>query len=76
MATLSSTGRFAAGEACADNDILYGPYATIAAAHAALLNAEQNVNGRTVGIQTGNTIEEYWYQGGTSQVNLVKKQVI
>lgn len=74
MATLSSTGRFAAGEACADNDILYGPYATVAAAHAALLNAEQNVIGRTVGIQTGNTIEEYWYQGGTEQANLVKKQ--
>jgi len=75
MATLSSTGRFAAGEACADNDILYGPYATIAAAHAALLNAEQNVVGRTVGIQTGNTIEEYWYQGGTTEQHLVKKQV-
>jgi lysophospholipase L1-like esterase len=74
MATLSSTGRFAAGETCADNDILYGPYATTAAAHAALLNAEQNVVGRTVGIQTGNTIEEFWYQGGTEQTNLVKKQ--
>lgn len=74
MATLSSTGRFAAGEACADNDILYGPYATTAAAHAALLEAEQNVVGRTVGIQTGNTIEEHWYQGGTTEQHLVKKQ--
>ena len=73
--TLTSTGRFAAGVACADNDVLYGPYADIATAHNELLNAEQNVVGRTVGIQSNNTIEEYWYQGGTDSDHLVKKQV-
>ena len=77
MATLSSTGRFASGEACADNDILYGPYATKSAAHAALLAAEQNVIGRTVGIEdpTTHTVEEYWYLGVTTEQYLVKKQV-
>ena len=30
----------------------------------------------TVGIQTSNTIEEYWYQGGTTEQHLVKKQTV
>lgn len=53
----------------------YGPYASIAAAHAALTDDGLNVIGMTVGI-TGadNTIVEYWYQGGTAQTNLVEKQ--
>lgn len=52
----------------------YGPYISVSAAHVALSEDQLNVIGMTVGIQTGNTIEEYWYQGGTEQANLVKKQ--
>ena len=52
----------------------YGPYISVSAAHAALSEDQLNVIGMTVGIQTGNTIEEYWYQGGTTEQDLVKKQ--
>lgn len=53
----------------------YGPYATLAEAHAYLKQRRLNVIGMTVGIQpTGsNTITEYWYQGGTGENNLVEK---
>jgi len=76
MATLASTGRFAAGERCAHIDLLYGPYASVEEAHAALYDTEQNVIGRTVGIldSTTGTVTEYWYQGGTTQQHLVPKQ--
>ena len=54
----------------------YGPYASILEAHEALSEDQLNVIGMTVGIEDSitHTIEEYWYQGGTEQENLVKKQ--
>lgn len=53
----------------------YGPYSTIAAAHEALSSKGLNKIGKTVGIVSGeNAVMEYWYQGGTEQVNLVSKQ--
>ena len=55
-------------------DHRYGPYASVAAAHAALAEDELCTVGLTVGIIDGNNIVEYWYQGGTAQANLVPKQ--
>ena len=55
----------------------YGPFASLAAAHAALAGDQLNIIGMTVGIQVdANHIEEYWYQGGTTQAHLVKKQMV
>ncbi len=53
----------------------YGPYVSVNAAHAALLAKRLNIVGMTVGIKPdgSNTIEEYWYEGGTLEANLVKK---
>lgn len=57
-----------------DNDV-YGPYASISAAHSALSAKGMNIVGTTVGIiGANNTVTEYWYQGGTSESNLVKKK--
>jgi hypothetical protein len=53
----------------------YGPYSSVAAAHTALSEDGLNVVGMTVGIKTGDTITEYWYQGGTTQSYLVQKHV-
>lgn len=55
-------------------DLRYGPYASVHAAHAALADDEVNTPGLTVGIVSGNTIVEYWYQGGSEEVHLVPKQ--
>ena len=56
-----------------DNDV-YGPYASVSAAHAALQAKGLNTVGTTVGISgSNNTVVEYWYQGGTEQANLVEK---
>jgi hypothetical protein len=51
----------------------YGPYNNLSEAHAALSLSELNVIGMTVGIQSGNELVEYWYQGGTELENLVPK---
>lgn len=57
------------------NNDLYGPYASVAAAHSALSAKNLNVIGQTVGINAeNNTVVEYWYQGGTAQANLVEKE--
>jgi hypothetical protein len=54
---------------------VFGPYANVAAAHAALSAKGLNTIGRTVGITApSNMVVEYWYQGGTEQNNLVLKQ--
>lgn len=55
-------------------DHRYGPYASVAAAHADLSADEQEAVGLTVGIVDGDTITEYWYQGGTTLQHLVPKQ--
>ena len=55
----------------------YGPYASIAAAHAALSDDNMNIIGMTFGIRIdANTIDEYWYQGGTTEQHIVKKQLV
>lgn len=61
-------------EGMASIDSRYGPYASVAAAHAALNADGVCAIGLTVGIISGNNITEYWYQGGTAQTNLVEKQ--
>ena len=56
-----------------DNNV-YGPYTSVTAAHTALSAAGLNTIATTVGIiDDNNEVKEYWYQGGTEQVNLVKK---
>ena len=55
-------------------DLRYGPYESVHAAHLALSGDEVVAVGLTVGIIDGNSIVEYWYQGGTSESNLVQKQ--
>lgn len=53
-------------------DYLSGPYATVAAALAAIPAALRYV-GMTVTIITGNTPAEYWFSGGTGDANLIPK---
>jgi hypothetical protein len=52
-------------------DAKYGPYASVAAANAAISSANR-FTGLTVGIGT-TTIAEYWYNGGIADGNLVVK---
>lgn len=54
----------------------YGPYKSIQEAYNAIeveFGAEGIPIGLTVGIKEGNSIKEYWFNGGTSQSNLVEK---
>lgn len=54
----------------------YGPYSSVAEAYNTLVEEFTSTGipvGLTVGIQNGNNIEEYWFNGGTSQANLVPK---
>lgn len=53
-------------------DIAYGPYTSTTAALAAIPTASRSI-GLTVGIKSGNTINEYWFNGGTGAANLVQK---
>ena len=53
-------------------DHLYGAYDSIESANSSVLKDVRRV-GLTVGIKTGETIGEYWYQGGIEDSNLVKK---
>lgn len=53
-------------------DSAYGPYTSTTAAIAAIPTASRAV-GLTVGIKSGNTIVEYWFNGGTGTANLVQK---
>lgn len=54
----------------------YGPYQSKHAAHLALVDDGLNIIGMTVGIEdsTTHTIKEWWYQGGTTEADLVEKQ--
>ena len=77
MANVNITNAIKSSEARASIDAKYGPYASVAAAHAALgeEGADVVAVGLTVGIVTGeNQITEYWYLGGTTQAHLVPKQ--
>ena len=53
-------------------DYLSGPYASVAAAVAAIPAALRYI-GMTVTIVTGNTPVEYWFSGGTGDANLIPK---
>lgn len=54
----------------------YGPYKSIQEAYTAIeteFGAEGIPIGLTVGIRDGTNIKEYWFNGGTTQSNLVEK---
>ena len=53
-------------------DSLYGPYDSVAAAISAIPSSLRQV-GKTVGINTGGTVIEYWFNGGILDSNLVQK---
>lgn len=63
------------GEIKPSVEALYGPYSSLSEAHTNITDTIGNniPVGLTVGIKTGNQIVEYWYNGGTSQSNLVLK---
>lgn len=54
----------------------YGPYTSVDNAYDTILSkfgASSIPVGLTVGIKEGNTITEYWFNGGTARSNLVEK---
>lgn len=54
----------------------YGPYENIDQAYNAItttFGSSSIVVGLTVGIKSGDTIKEYWFNGGTAKSNLVPK---
>lgn len=53
-------------------DHRYGPYATVAAALAAIVPSSR-YTGLTVGITTGGITEDYWFRVGIADVDLVVK---
>lgn len=63
-------------EASPNIDYKYGPYHSVEEAYEWL--GEDNLDaiavGLTVGIKTGNGIEEYWFKNGTTLADLVKKE--
>ena len=78
MANTTILERIKSSGSFASVDAKWGPYASVAAAHAKLGENGDDVavEGLTVGIVTGNTVTEYWYQGGTTQAHLVPKQAV
>ena len=57
-------------------DLRYGPYESVAAAYAQLGPDGDDVvtPGLTVGIISGSTVAEYWFNGGVTLAHLVPKQ--
>lgn len=57
-------------------DLRYGPWASVADAYAHLGPDGDDVitPGLTVGILSGSTVTEYWFNGGVDQAHLVPKQ--
>jgi hypothetical protein len=53
-------------------DAKYGPYADLATAISEI-GVTLRYKGLTVGIETGGTVEEYWWESGTADVDLVAK---
>lgn len=53
-------------------DNRYGPYSSVSNANSSI-PVLARVEGLTVGIDSGNGIQEYWYKGGVSDSNLVVK---
>ena len=56
-------------------DARYGPYDSVQEALETVFNPdnENRDKGLTVGIRFGDTIKEYWFQGGTDDSNFVEK---
>ena len=56
-------------------DARYGPYDSVQEALETVFNPdnEKRDKGLTVGIRFGDTIKEYWFQGGTDDSNFVEK---
>lgn len=50
----------------------YGPYASTTEANSKIPTDDRAI-GLTVGVKTGVTIKEYWYNGGTKDSNLIEK---
>ena len=60
----------------ASTEALYGPYASVDEAYQTITDTLQGTPipiGLTVGIATGSSITEYWFNGGTEKANLVPK---
>jgi hypothetical protein len=56
-------------------DYMYGPYESLAAAKSFIV-AGARYPGMTIGVIVApNVIKEYWFNGGTADINLVEKQV-
>lgn len=56
-------------------DYMYGPYESLAAAKSFIV-AGARYPGMTIGVVVApNVIKEYWFNGGTADINLVEKQV-
>lgn len=72
MAILLNDNLDIAAPKAADNR--FGPYATTTAANTAIPSIKRYV-GLTVGITSGSTVIEYWYQDGIADVNLVIKSL-
>lgn len=72
---ISLGGKIQVGAAVANVDAKYGPYNSKNAAYNALGEGGMDViaEGLTIGIIENGRIVEYWWQGGTSLSNLVKK---
>ena len=76
MANVTNIGKpILLGSIVPNIDSKYGPYNSKDAAIAALgMNGQDCICvGLTVGIIENNKIVEYWFQGGTSEENLIKK---
>lgn len=75
MANIAIGKQLQLGKKVASLDAKYGPYASREAAYDALgpENMDVIAQGLTVGIIENGEIVEYWWQGGTSLSNLVKK---
>ena len=54
------------------SDSRYGPWSSVVNANANVISL-QRVVGLTVGIQSGNTLNEYWYYSGVTDSDLVLK---
>ena len=56
----------------ANIDTRYGPWTSVANANAGIASARRE-EGLTVGIISGSTVTEYWYNGGIADIDLVAK---
>lgn len=76
MTVASLANRIQVNTNCANNDVLYGPYNSIAEAISsippALLNGE-GARGRTIGVLEDDKVVEYWWQPQGEGYDFVKK---